>query len=152
MKISHISKHPNAIPIIANWIVDEWGDTAPGVNFKNITTSLKREIIENKIPKTFIAFEKDRYLGTASIFENDMSTRPELTPWLAAVYVDSKYRNKGVGSELVKFVMNEAKSLDLKKLYLWTANKMNFYQNLDWKFFERTNFLNKDVTIMIYEF
>jgi len=48
--------------------------------------------------------------------------------------------------------MNEAKNLNLTKLYLWTANKTNFYANLGWHFFENTKFLNKKVTIMSYDF
>ena len=152
MEINHISKLPQAIPIIARWLENEWGDLSPDVNFKNICSNLQKQKIFHNIPETFIAVENNKFLGTASLVENDMATRPELTPWLAGVLVDPIFRNKGVGTELVRTVMSEAEIIGINKFYLWTANKMSYYSKLGWQFFEQTNYLKKNVTIMSYEF
>ena len=152
MEITHINEHPQAIPIIARWLENEWGDLSPDVNYQNICSNLQKQTDILQIPGTFIAFENQKFLGTAGLVENDMSTRPELTPWVAGVYVDPEFRNRGVGAALVKTVMFEAKCIGIKKFYLWTANRMNFYSMLGWHFFERTNYLKKNVTIMSYEF
>lgn len=152
MTIIEVSKYPESIPTIANWIVDEWGHASPDLNFENLTKLLKKQKPKRKIPKTYVAVEKDRILGTASVVKYDLPDRLELTPWLAAVFVDNKYRNLKVGSELVSFVVNEAKKMKIKRFYLWTANKMDFYSKLGWKFYDVTEFLNKKITIMVYEF
>jgi N-acetylglutamate synthase-like GNAT family acetyltransferase len=152
MEIKHILKHPQAIPVIARWLENEWGHLSPDVNFSKISSDLRKQKIHHNIPETFIAVENNKFLGTASLVGNDMSTRPELTPWLAGVFVDPIFRNNGVGAELVKTVVAEAEIIGIKKFYLWTANKMNYYSNLGWQFFEQTNYLKKNVTIMSYEF
>jgi N-acetylglutamate synthase-like GNAT family acetyltransferase len=152
MEINHISKLPQAIPIIARWLENEWGDLSPDVNFSKICSDLQKQKNIHHIPETFIAVENNKFLGTASLVENDMSTRSELTPWLAGVFVDPTYRNNGVGTELVKTVLSEAEIIGINKFYLWTTNKMNYYTKLGWQFFEKANYLKKNVTIMSYEF
>ena len=151
MEIKHISERPESIPEIAAWIENEWGHDSVELTFDNIYSTLLKQVTIHQIPETFVAVENGKFLGTASIVEDDMSTRPGLTPWLASVFVDPEFRNKGVGSELVKTIMKEAKIIGIKKLYLWTANKMDFYSKLGWNFFEQTEYRGKIVTIMSYE-
>lgn len=152
MEINHISKHPEAIPVIARWLENEWGDLSHDVNFSKISSNLQEQKNPRTIPETFIALRNNTFLGTASLVENDMSTRPELTPWLAGVFVDPTFRKNGVGSELVKTIITEAEIIGIKKFYLWTANKKNYYAKLGWQFFDQTKYLNKNVTIMSYQF
>ena len=151
MEIKHVFDCPEAIPVITNWLVDEWGHTSDELNFENISSFLQKQTIMNQIPETFVAIKKGKFIGTASLYQNDLSTRPDLTPWLAAVYVDPEFRTEGVGSGLVKYILKESHQLGIKNLYLWTANKMDFYSKIGWKFFENTIYLKKLVTIMIYD-
>jgi GNAT superfamily N-acetyltransferase len=42
-------------------------------------------------------------VGTATLLAQDVDTEqwPELSPWLAAVYVVPEYRHRGIGAALV---------------------------------------------------
>ena len=98
-----------------------------------------------------MALDGDRVVGTASIVKHDMSTRSELSPWLSSVYVPLEFRNRGIGSKLVRVVMQEAHSLGVKRLHLFTPDAMGFYTRLGWNVLEKTTYHSIDVVIMLYE-
>ena len=100
------------------------------------------------IPETLIALDGDQVVGTASIVENDLSSRPDLSPWMASVYVDDRYRGQGVGSQIVRAIVAEASALGVKRLYLITHDRMSFYQRLGWEEIERVHYRGEDVTVM----
>ncbi|NOU13132.1 MAG: GNAT family N-acetyltransferase, partial [Methylococcaceae bacterium] len=75
-------------------------------------------------------------------------TRPELTPWLASVFVAPKHRNNGVGSQLVKNVMQQAKEAGINELYLFTPDRETFYQKLGWSVLAKEDYRGHAVTVM----
>jgi GNAT superfamily N-acetyltransferase len=91
-------------------------------------------------------------LGSASLIENDMATRPELFPWLASVFVAPEHRRRGIGAALVERVMTEARSLRTPRLYLYTAGAGALYLRLGWSVMERTFYRplwgEQEITIM----
>jgi N-acetylglutamate synthase-like GNAT family acetyltransferase len=89
-------------------------------------------------------------MGSASLVRHDMDTRPELTPWLAGVFVAPEYRRRGVGAELVRRVMTEAGVQKVQTLYLYTVHSEAFYANLGWSLQERTAYRSQNVVIMTY--
>jgi N-acetylglutamate synthase-like GNAT family acetyltransferase len=91
-------------------------------------------------------------LGTASLVAHDLAERRDLSPWLAAVYVAPAARNRGVGSALVRAVMDETLVLSIEELYLFTPDKMTFYSRLGWQVLERRQHRGRDVTVMFYAF
>ena len=102
---------------------------------------------DNFVPTTFLAIDGE-LLGSAAIVANDMETRPELSPWLASVYVAAQHRNNGIGSKLVNHVVEQAKLNDINKLYLMTPDKKYFYQALGWKHIDEERYHGFNVTIM----
>ncbi len=84
----------------------------------------------------------------ASIFVQDMSTRPDLTPWLAGVFVAPDQRGKGIGSALVQAIEAKALELGISRLYLFTPDKQHFYARLGWSPLEWTDYRTERVLIM----
>jgi N-acetylglutamate synthase-like GNAT family acetyltransferase len=151
MNIDHLAKHPHLVPTLAQWVKGEWGHLCPDVAYEEYVSNFQRQAAHDRIPETFVALEGDALLGTASIIEHDMSTRMELSPWMASVYVAPEFRNKGVGSALVRTVMQEAGRLGLQRLYLITPDKVGFYSRLGWQVLETAAYRGENVTIMVYE-
>jgi N-acetylglutamate synthase-like GNAT family acetyltransferase len=87
----------------------------------------------------------------ASIIAADMTVRPELTPWLASVYVIPEARRRGVGSALVRRVMDEMDALGIDQLYLFTPDQVPFYRRLGWAPLERVRYRGKEMQVMVYE-
>lgn len=120
----------------------------PGLTVEDLTRIFSRHLNRDRIPLTLIAFLDGQPAGTASIFVHDMDTRPDLSPWLAAVYVAPSYRKQGIGSKLVKAVESEAQKLDIHRLYLFTPDRERFYTRLGWSVLERVEYWNQTVVIM----
>ena len=66
-----------------------------------------------------------------------------------AVYVTSKYRDKGVGSVIFRAIMEEARSMELDKIFLVTPDRASFYALLGGQEFKRTTYRGESVTIMM---
>lgn len=153
MELDYLCEHPEFIPTLAQWHHDEWGHLRPGD-----TVEKRAERIHNNalgragIPTAVIAFEGDKLLGSAMLIASDMTTHPHLTPWLAGVFVAPEGRKHGVGGALVRRIMADAKSIGVKRLYLYTEHAEHFYSHLGWSTIERANYRGVDVAIMAMDF
>lgn len=87
--------------------------------------------------------------GTASIVYDDLPSRPDLNPWLASVFVDRPFRNRGVASRLVLTALSQADKLQVPQLYLFTHDRANFYERFGWVMFDAGEFMNRHVDLMI---
>lgn len=148
MRIAYLADHQHHIPQLAAWHHEQWGHLSPDSSLEKRMASLRKSNSYSQIPTTFIAFENEMLLGSASLVKHDLATRPEMTPWLASVYVSREYRNRGVGSAIVQRVMDEARILQVERLYLITPNKQSFYSRLGWRAEEEVEYRGEQVTIM----
>ncbi|MBN1217813.1 MAG: GNAT family N-acetyltransferase [Anaerolineae bacterium] len=151
VRIEHLAEHTMGIPLLAAWAQQQWGHLLPEITFAIMVSNFKKRSFCHQIPETFVAVADKQLVGMASIDPHDMVTRPNLSPWLAAVYVAPEFRLKGIGSRLVRAVMQEAAVLELDRIYLFTPNKINFYNRLGWQFFEHTAYRGEEVVIMQYQ-
>ncbi len=101
--------------------------------FSDVLDYFKKTNNDN-LPITYVATENSECIGTVSLFVNDLSTRMDLSPWLASLVVRHDHRNRGIGEKLVNHALKEARSLGYKKLYLKTENKGSFYRKRGWKY------------------
>jgi len=151
VKIVHLAACPEVVPTLAAWVQDEWGPVLPGVTFADLVARFESATAPGAIPETFVALEDGRPIGMASIVAEDMPTRPELTPWLASVYVIPEARRRGVGSALVRRVMDAMEALGIDRLYLFTPDQVAFYRRLGWEPLEQVHYRGEDVQIMVVE-
>ena len=147
MKIVNLKEEKKYLDILAEWHHKEWAYLNPNLSLYDRRKKMESHFSNEFIPSTYVAID-DELLGSAAIVENDMDTKQELSPWLASVFISPNNRNKGIGSKLVEHVMKQTKSNGLKKLYLFTPNKENFYLRLGWQTIERTKYRNEKVVIM----
>jgi GNAT superfamily N-acetyltransferase len=151
VRIEHLAGHEDAIRTVAGWIREEWEHSFLDSTFEELLAELEGRTTPGRIPETFVALAGDRLVGTASIVTQDMSTRPEISPCLSAVYVPPEFRKQGIGSKLVRKAMQEAQDLGVRRLYLFTPDAMSFYRRLGWNEFERMRYRGRDIVIMFYE-
>ena len=148
MQIVDLKNIPMALPQLARWHHDEWGDYNPGLTLEQRIQRMQPHLNDQAVPSTFVAVKGDDVLGSADIVEHDMSTRQELSPWLASVYVEASRRNQGIGSRLVEHVMQQARDAGYSTLYLFTPDRVSFYQRLGWRVHGVEYYCDHDVTIM----
>ena len=96
------------------------------------------ECMENYLNKKteygwYLCLDKDRIIGGTGVIENDFHERKDLSPNICALYVEEKYRNKGIAGRLLEMVVNDLKSKDITPVYLVTDHT-GFYERYGWQF------------------
>jgi GNAT superfamily N-acetyltransferase len=97
---------------------------------------------------TGLAVNCRELVGMVSLKFHDMDTRPDLDPWLGGLLVLPEWRNCGVGTMLMHRATEEARRLNVPRLYLWTHSAERLYQKLAWQVVERTNYFGKEAVVM----
>ena len=99
MRIEHLAEHRDVIPTLAGWVWDQWGHLLPDETLTTLTARFQQKITPRRIPEIFVALDGDAPVGMASLIEHDLDARPDLSPWLASVYVLPAYRQQGLGAQ-----------------------------------------------------
>jgi len=139
LSIVELAEQPDVLPLLATWIYEEWWGETPGSSVEQVADLLRAHLVLNRIPSTLVAFLDRLPVGTVSLLEHDVGTEewPDLSPWLAALYVVPEYRERGIGAALVNAIIDTAGELEVERLYLLTVGREGFYADLDWKVLER---------------
>ncbi|MBI4764061.1 MAG: GNAT family N-acetyltransferase [Deltaproteobacteria bacterium] len=147
MKIIDLKFEPHHIPVLADWHHREWSYLNPNETVEQRIADMQSYLTDRLVPSTFIAKEEE-LLGSAAVIEHDLDTRPELSPWLASVFVAPEHRGKGAGSKLVIHVMEKAREAGISALYLFTPDKEHFYQKLGWQTISKETYQGHLITVM----
>lgn len=67
------------------------------------------------------------YLGSLALIPDDCAERPDLTPWLAALWVDAPARERGVGTALIESAVDVARSAGHRRLHLAARRGLEAY-------------------------
>ncbi len=146
--IEYLVDYGELLSVLAGWHHGEWGYLHPGDTVEKRAERMKAHLGVKQVPTTFVALTDGEPVGSASLVGYDMESREDLTPWLASVYVVPEYRRRGVGSALVKRVVEEARTLDIETLYLFTWGRERLYARLGWSVLERTEHKGEQIVIM----
>jgi predicted N-acetyltransferase YhbS len=138
-RIEQLAERPDLLPTVASWIYNEWWTEVDGANEGKLTGLLRAHLIKDQMPLTLVASLERCPVGTAMLLAHDVDTEqwPELSPWLAAVYVVPEYRNRGIGAALVNAIVAQATALGVGALYLLTVGREEFYARLGWQVVDR---------------
>lgn len=147
LNIYNLNQAPAYLGKLAQWHHKQWSYLYENETIEKRIENMQPYLNANFIPTTYIAIENE-LLGSASIIKSDMETKPQYTPWLASVYVDPPHRKKGIGTQLVKHVMQQASQHGINHMYLFTPDQQAFYQSLGWTLVEKTHYHGENVSIM----
>jgi N-acetylglutamate synthase-like GNAT family acetyltransferase len=148
MKIIDLIETKGCLEQLARWHQTEWEHLNPGKTLEDRLEKMQEYLEGKDVPRTFVCKDGDTVMGSAAIIESDMETRPELTPWMASVYVYKDFRKQGIGSALVKKIMEYAKSIGVQTLYLYTEDQEALYQKLGWERISVDLYMGLQVVVM----
>ena len=117
--IDHLCRRPEHIPRVASWIHGAFW-TRSGKGVETVIDLLRDAVDPDRIPLSFLALVGNEPAGTVQLIVCDSKARPDLTPWLAALYVDPSQRGKGIGGFLVRRLVTEAVRLACAEVFLET--------------------------------
>ncbi len=135
--ISDLRQRPEFFDRVADRIWQAWWK-ADGHPPDYIAGRLRENLNATPIPFALVAHDDGVFLGTASVIASDLAERPQLTPWVAAVWVEPPARRHGVGAALVNRAAQDCFALGFGRAYLCARpQRSEFYRRLGWTPIER---------------
>ena len=87
-----------------------------------------------RIPFALVAEQEGKVCGNALVVDNDEPARPQLTPWLAALWVDEGMRKRGIAAALLGEAIERSATLGFGQIYLVARPALRgFYTTLGWQ-------------------
>lgn len=68
----------------------------------------------------FVAVKDDKIVGYCTIAEKDFYPESRYSPWVSLVFVDEKCRGNRISQKMIEKVLEYAKGIGLKKVYIPT--------------------------------
>lgn len=134
MKIELITKENNLLERGAQYIWKQWGNES---NFDFYKDCIENSISNNKsLPKFYLMLDRDKIIGCYALLTNDIISRQDLMPWFACLFVDEKYRNRGLAEKLIEHGLNESQKRGFNTLYLST-DLNDFYEKKGWNYYSK---------------
>ncbi|WP_313055500.1 GNAT family N-acetyltransferase [Pseudomonas lopnurensis] len=126
----------------------EWKHLNPSLTLDGRAEAIANAAGREGIPSIFIAISGNQLVGSAALVKNDMDSKPDLSPWLAAVYVKEGFRHQGIATELIIRCEYEAVRSNTSTWYLYTEFASKLYEKLGWRHMERCEYKGVTVDVM----
>jgi len=130
VEIVTIADHPELVPGIARWLWEEWG-RAKGRTLEATVARVASRKARIGPEQSVVLLDAGVPAGTASLVHDDLDDCPNLTPWLASVYVDPPFRGHGHSVRLVQAIERLA-AATVPSLWLQTSTAVGLYARLGW--------------------
>jgi GNAT superfamily N-acetyltransferase len=137
VKIENIVFHPEVVEKVARWIYKEFVEEKGDRSLEFVIERFNNRNLDN-LPMSFVAIVDGTCAGVVSIFDNDLGTRKDLTPWLAGLYVEESFRGNGIAEKLINTVINKCREMNFNRVYLRTEHAAEYYRKRGWSFLEST--------------
>lgn len=130
LKIVPLAEAKQHIDTVTDWLWKAFGSENSRPFFASILAS---SLSGADLPITWVATDGDRVVGTVGLWRCDLISRQDLSPWLAALYVDESYRGRGLSEQLQLKVMAESRRRGDDQLYLYAACA-DYYERFGWQY------------------
>lgn len=127
--IVHLFQHPALREPVARLIHEEFWTQVPGASVEGMATRLLRAADAGRVPICRVAVHQGQAIGVVNLVESDDDDHVDWTPWLAGMVVAADWRGRGVGSRLVRSLLDDARRLGVPRVYFGTDGP-GFYTRL----------------------
>ncbi len=131
-RVVTIVERPDLIPIVAHWRWREFGqeDTR---TLRQTSDDVAASTSMLGPPQCFVLLVDAVPVGTASLTAEDLDERPDLTPWLASVYVVPEARRRGYVAAVIEAVEAAGRSASIPTLWVYTNTAERVYARAGWR-------------------
>ncbi|WP_041867179.1 GNAT family N-acetyltransferase [Sodalis glossinidius] len=130
IQFATLADYPCHQQTVTDWLWQTFGHGASRAFYAAIVESSLRN---EGLLLTFIALAGEKLFGTAGLWRCDLLSLQDLTPWLAALYIDPPARGQGVGAALQRHVMAYSRRAGFDVLYLY-ATFTGYYERHGWEY------------------
>ncbi len=150
LTFAYLKDRKDLIETCARWSFNEWGHYIPHRTLEDFIRWRKHyAIYDSELPLTLVAFLDDMPVGMCSLAKT-RGILPELSPWLASLYVEPAYRKRGIGALLEQKICAIAQGLGYTHIYCFTSDKavIPWYEKQGWQIREKSQVHNHEVTVL----
>lgn len=130
MKIISVRENPEYKDQIIAYLQKSWSTVLPQLYSDCIDHCIDSP---NPLPQWYILEKDGKFIGCAGLITNDFISRMDLYPWLAALFIDEKYRGNSYAQLLIEKVKSDAQKASFNKLYLSTSH-IGYYEKYGWAY------------------
>lgn len=149
--LTRLCDEPSFVPVCAAWAYGLWGSQRPEGTMARAQARFAESLQKDALPLTLVAQANHIPYGMASLWAQDPPSRPDLTPWLASVYVHPFHRGRGIAQALVKGIETQARRLGFSALYLVTEEARRLYEKAGWRMIEPMQSVHGPCHLMVKE-
>lgn len=141
-----LADRPELVEVCAAWGFGNWGSQSGG--------TLQRALDTYTLPmhdddyETVVAVRHGKAVGMASLWPSDYPRRPDLTPWLAALFVHPEHRGLGLSVRLSEAVEAAAVARGHERLHLITEHHERLYSKSGWVTLENVRSVHGPAALM----
>lgn len=137
---------------LARWHLAEWQALYPDDSVATFAADLARCRGDGNLPFTWVLLDTaDAVAGSVSLLENDLAGEPQLTPWIANLWVHPAARRRGLGSRLLQHACDASRQRGDSVTYLYTTDQVAFYLSRGWGIVRKSRLSGQAITIMALE-
>lgn len=147
LRIEYLSDHPEVVPTLKEWFETEWASYYGPGGRGNAQHDLTAYANGTKLPVGVVAFLDNEICGVAALKSESISTHSHLSPWAAAAMVRREHRGKGIGTELIRALEQEAKQRGYNQIHCGTSTAMHLLDRRGWRLMEQVVYDGDNVSI-----
>ncbi|CAN7510412.1 GNAT family N-acetyltransferase [Bradyrhizobium sp. LjRoot220] len=152
LNIERLTDESNFAASIAKLQFELWGPLTGFDSLPDYEQFLRKTVHTAELPTVLVARHGDALVGSVNLLTSEMTIRPELSPWLAPLFVVDSERGSGAGSALIHAVIDHAAKLGFRRIYLYTSGTLpSYYASRAWRPIEEVGYLGKTRTIMAFD-
>src|SRR4051812_27715440 len=119
---------------IANLQFELWGPLTGFDSISDYERFLRNTIRSTGLPTVLVARRGAAFVGSVNLLISEMTIRPDLSPWLAQLFVVDAERGGGTGNALIGAVTEHAARLGFRRIYLYTSGTLpSYYASRRWR-------------------
>lgn len=122
-----LRERPDVMLTVARWLKETFLSRRPHLTLEVIEGWLRGDMAGAPVPRAWVAVAGAAPVGCARLVAADHPGEPDLTPWLAMVFVVPAWRRRGIASGLVRTIQAAARAAGYPTLYLHTRDQAALY-------------------------
>lgn len=130
--LTTIADRPELVGTVAAWLHAAFWQY-DGYTLDDTNATVARSTSRCGPQQTWVLIDGGAPVATASLAHDDLHERPDLTPWLAGVYVVPEARGRGHARTVIGAVIDACRAAAIPTLWLYTNSAEGLYARLGWE-------------------
>jgi RimJ/RimL family protein N-acetyltransferase len=147
--IGFLADYPDTVSTLVKWFRNQWPDYFADKSNAQMVQDFLSETRRDGLPSRLVAFESNQLAGTIVLREYGTETPPAYQPELGGLFVLKHYRDRGIGTELVRSGMKLALNQGYERVYATTIAAANILLRLGWEFIKTVD--HQDGQLELYQ-